>query len=459
MSNFVGSITGISQTGLDNIDNLLWGNRWQIENDNNRLTYSFINDRAWDEDIFVEEENAFHNAMRAWSDVADFEIEFSEYNDHNAEITFHSVDAAQVNRSLGKAMPPGETSSPFVEGDVLINWQEYQIDPASELAVGSYDYLTYVHEIGHALGLAHPHDDGGTSSIHSEVQHPGDAGEHGLNQFTWTSMSYFDINSPYSPGEDTNWGFVSGPMAFDIAAVQHLYGANLTHNTGNDTYYLPTVNGMGTYWSCIWDAGGTDTISGEGATNAVTIDLNNASLANDDPNAGGYISRVNGIYGGFTIANSQGGYGVIENAVGSSFGDRLTGNEYNNQLYGESGNDILFGGNGDDTLVGGNGNDTLVGYSGGNEFDILTGGMGTDTFVLGDASEIFYQGNDYAIITDFNWEHDYVQVRGVASQYSLGVGNWTGSTERDTAIYFDNDLVSIVQDSTDVDFDRDFVFV
>lgn len=462
MSNFVGSHLNAPKTGLENIDNLLHGNRWLVENDSNYLTYSFIDDQDWDASIYLDEENAFHSAMQAWSDVADFQVEFSGYNDDNAEITFHSVTntllGGDENRViLGRAMPPGTPpSSPSVEGDVMINYQAYSTDPS---VVGSYDYLTFVHEIGHALGLAHPHDDGGTSSIHSGVDHDQDAGDYGLNQFIWTAMSYVDVASPYSPGENTNWGFIGGPMAFDIAAIQHLYGANLTHNTGNDTYYLPTENGLGTYWSCIWDAGGTDTISGEGATNAVTINLNNASLANDDPNAGGYISRVNDVKGGFTIANSQGGYGVIENAIGSDFGDSLRGNEYSNSLYGKGGSDTLVGGGGNDTLVGGMGSDRLIGYSSGSEFDILSGGMATDYFVLGNASGVFYQGSGHATITDFNWEQDCIQVRGAASQYSLGVGDWAGSANQDTGIYFGNDLVGVVQDATNVDFARDFVLV
>ncbi len=31
-------------------------------------------------------------------------------------------------------------------------------------------------------------------------------------------------------------------MALDIAALQHLYGANMTYRTGNDTYRLPQAD-------------------------------------------------------------------------------------------------------------------------------------------------------------------------------------------------------------------------
>jgi serralysin len=275
-------------------------------------------------------------------------------------------------------------------------------------------------------------------------------------------------------------------MAFDIAAIQYLYGANTSYNTSNNTYYLPTVNGPGTYWSCIWDAGGVDTISGQGATSSVTINLNNASLANNDPNAGGYISRMNGIPGGFTIANSWGGLCVVENAIGGTGHDTIIGNAVANSLSGGGGNDYLsgnagndylnggsgndyfnggagndamYGGSGSDTLLGSSGNDRLVGYASGTEYDILTGGTGTDTFVLGQSSGAFYQGNGYATITDFNWVYDYFQVKGVASQYSLQFANWIGGASQDTAIYYGNDAISLVQDTTNVNFARDFIFV
>ncbi len=44
--------------------------------------------------------------------------------------------------------------------------------------------------------------------------------------------------------------------------MQQKYGANMTYHAGNDTYHIPDVNEAGTYYSCIWDAGGTDTMVG-----------------------------------------------------------------------------------------------------------------------------------------------------------------------------------------------------
>lgn len=35
--------------------------------------------------------------------------------------------------------------------------------------IGGFDYITLIHELGHGLGLAHPHDNGGFSTIFSGV--------------------------------------------------------------------------------------------------------------------------------------------------------------------------------------------------------------------------------------------------------------------------------------------------
>jgi len=418
MSNFVGSAVDVTKTGSIYVDSLLWGSRWKIENDNRKLTYSFVDNKSWDYNFDNAEINAFTNAVKSWANVANFQLEYSGFNDSQAELIFHSVDSSVFNGDgvLGMAMPPGVSFDLFVEGDVLVNWELYQGNSDSALLVGGYNYYTFVHEIGHALGLAHPHDNGGSSSIFPGVDGASDDGDFSLNQFVATIMSYNTDSSSYSPGYPTNWGFAAGPMAFDIAAIQHIYGINRTYNTGNNVYLLPSSNGVGTYWSSIWDAGGTDTISGQGASNSVIINLNNATLANNDPNAGGFISRVVGVKGGFTIANSQGGISVIENAIGGNFNDTLTGNRYNNYLSGQGGNDIISGNAGNDNLEGGAGNDTLEGGAGN---DTLNGGTGDNALYGGTGNDRYiFKSDDYITITEYAGEG----VDTVESSFSFDLG-------------------------------------
>jgi Ca2+-binding RTX toxin-like protein len=137
----------------------------------------------------------------------------------------------------------------------------------------------------------------------------------------------------------------------------------------------------------------------------------------------------------------------------------IRGNNNNNSLYGGSGNDVLYGYGGNDFLSGGSGNDYLDGYgtTRGIEYDTLVGGAGSDTFALGDRTYgVFYQGQGYATIRDWDASADYIQVRGSTSQYSLRTGNWAGSSARDMGIYYGNDLIGVVQDNTNVNFSRDF---
>lgn len=148
---------------------------------------------------------------------------------------------------------------------------------------------------------------------------------------------------------------------------------------------------------------------------------------------------------------------------GSASNDLLSGFNGNDQLFGNAGNDKLLGGAGNDTLIGGDGNDFLDGFSTGQtrELDVLTGGAGSDTFCLGDGARgCFYTGNasNNAVITDFDYQLDYIQVQGVASDYRLQTGNWGGSAAMDTALYKGNDCIALIQDTTNVNFSRDFMF-
>ena len=82
----------------------------------------------------------------------------------------------------------------------------------------------------------------------------------------------------YVPSLMLTSGFMETLGAFDIAAIQILYGANTNASTGNNTYSLDnsTLNG----WNCLWDNGGEDTITAAGQSDAVSIDLRNATLEN-----------------------------------------------------------------------------------------------------------------------------------------------------------------------------------
>ena len=163
-------------------------------------------------------------------------------------------------------------------------------------------------------------------------------------------------------------------------------------------------------------------------------------------------------------ASNAGGSGLLTDS-----GEIINGTNSNDTLVGSSKDDTLIGGDGDDLLIGGDGDDYLNGFGRGSpkEVDSLTGGAGSDTFVIGDSAGVNYQsgGSDdtedlsFAIISDFLGGEDFIQASGSSSDYELVSDDLLGTGNQDTGIYLADDLIAIVENTTDVNFDRDFLFV
>jgi hypothetical protein len=266
------------------------------------------------------------------------------------------------------------------------------------LQQGGYSFAVVLHEFGHAHGLAHPHDTGGGSEIMLGVtSSTGSYGVYDLNQGVYTVMSYNDgwVRHPDGESPSNSYGWSGSLSAFDIAQLQSRYGVHAA-NTGDTVYALDGVNAPGTYYQTIWDTGGTDTIAFSG-TAAAQIDLLAATL-DYSPTGGGVVSFVDGIFGGYTIANGV----VIENATGGSGNDALLGNAAANVLTGNAGDDFLLGRGGNDRLIGGDGIDRIAGGDG---LDVATLGSGNDIYVAGlDAMPIQTKQGKMSvdIITDFD---------------------------------------------------------
>ncbi len=300
---------------------------------------------------------ALADAMKAWSAVTN--VTFSRTTSVNSADLWYWLarDADMIDGALGWHELP--IAGMPVPATGAFNYEGYSWTPDS-MKPGGNAFLIMLHELGHGLGLAHPHDQGNEfPGVTSEFNSYGD---YNLNQGIFTTMSYNDGYATRFPNHgDITYGGQLTPMALDIAAIQLLYGKNLAYHKGTDAYSLPRYNSAGTGWACIWDAGGTDRISAGSTTKAAVIDLRAATLIG--AHAGGYVSNIKGIVGGFTIANGV----VIEQATGGSGNDSLNGNAAANTLYGLSGNDTLYGREGNDRIDGGLG------------IDRLDGGTGSDT--------------------------------------------------------------------------------
>ncbi|MFM5886132.1 MAG: M10 family metallopeptidase C-terminal domain-containing protein [Novosphingobium sp.] len=265
----------------------------------------------------------------------------------------------------------------------------YNIDSGIFLAgstgKGGNGFAAYLHAIGRGLGLLDPYNDPATNPgalSFPGVTSPYEYGDNNLNQGIYTAMSDLDAYWQVGSTPSQSFGRQAGPGAFDIAAIQRIYGANNATNAGASSFVLPQSNVTGTAWLCLWDAGGSDTIQA-GATGLDSIiDLRAATLLNA-PGGGGYVSRITGVLGGFTIANGV----TIENATGGSGDDWFHGNGAANVINGGAGFDTVdysgvsanlvinlaagtASGDGADTLTaienarGGSGNDTLTAFAG-----------------------------------------------------------------------------------------------
>jgi serralysin len=199
------------------------------------------------------------------------------------------------------------------------------------------------------------------------------------------------------------WSFAQSLMMYDIAAIQHLYGANFSTNSGNTIYsWGPTtgemfINGVGQgapggtrIFQTLWDGAGTDTYDFSRYTTSLSIDLRPGNWTKTSTVQLAKLSWDGSEVAAGNIANALLYRGnkqsQIENAVGGSGNDKITGNDTANSLRGGAGNDRLTGREGNDVLNGGPGADKLYGQGG---HDKLVGGSGKDTLFGGDGADIF----------------------------------------------------------------------
>ena len=271
------------------------------------------------------EKAGFWDALHAWSSVAN--IRFREVDNASAA---DLIERKVTSADTGMADHNTPDQSNHV-GRYVAGWSTASGQP------GGPAFETFLHELGHALGLAHPHDLGMGTGLFPGIEavnpdgsgDPKDTGDNGLNTRLSTVMSYNRAPGA-NPTQGADRGFATTPMAFDIATIQLMYGA-VASNAGNTVYTLRD-DAAGASYSCIWDTGGIDTIQYAG-TGSATIDLRAATLGND-PGGGGFLSTVHqvagGFIGGFTIAadvtdfDGDGNFGVvIENAIGGSGNDTV----------------------------------------------------------------------------------------------------------------------------------------
>ncbi|WP_163271099.1 M10 family metallopeptidase [Chelativorans alearense] len=274
-------------------------------------------------------------------------------------------------------------------GDMWFNKSRGYYDNSQK---GNYAFTTFLHEAGHAVGLEHAHEDNVMPVERDSME--------------YTVMSYRSYVGASTTGGYTNeqWGYAQSLMMYDIAALQHLYGADYSTNSGSTVYsWSPTtgemfINGTGQgapganrIFLTVWDGGGKDTYDFSKYSTDLAVDLRPGKWTTTSSEQLAKLHYDGSKIAAGNIANAL-LYGndtrsLIENAKGGPGNDKIVGNGAANKLWGGAGNDVLSGGSGEDVLVGGAGADKLYG---GADNDTLYGGGGNDALIGGAGRDRLY---------------------------------------------------------------------
>lgn len=308
------------------------------------------------------EESLFRDALAQMESFAALRFQEVADNASSAGVIRAAWTGTSDDSFGGIAGYPGANAQ---AGDVWFNAKLLHSGGA-----GSYFGYTMLHELGHAMGLQHPHEGLTLPRAYDGVD--------------YTVMSY-NMSAEYHSVTGLSF-YPTTYMYLDILALQHLYGG-VEKATGNTVYRFEAGE---SYYETIWDTGGNDTYDASAQSANVTLDLTPGSWSSVGTTI--LMSKQNGALLEKTATIFTPPEVLIEKAIGGAGSDVITGNNSANSLIGNAGNDTLMGGDGRDWIVGGDGNDSLLGGNGADQIgggagnDFADGGAGADTLFGGGGS-------------------------------------------------------------------------
>lgn len=322
-------------TGNTAIDQLLMGSMWgQQVGQGMDISYSFYDQSSTFTYTTSALTTAFGDGIKAViQDCFDTLSSLTLLNFSLLEETQNQVGdirlGYQAGPSYGAAFGPAQWSADSYGGDIYFKTEAFESWESA--TSGDFYYATVYHEIGHAIGLEHPHSEGhyADSLVFGSNS---DVGSGARDAQPYTLMSY----AAYQGG---GLGYADDQraqtfMVDDIAALQYLYGSNLTTNTGSNIYGSQTLTLDKPFETTVWDAGGIDLIDWRHGTLASIIDLSpgNLSFFSDRITSASDVDVAQMVAGEGILGIA---YGTeLENAYGGQGADVLLGNSVSNVLYG-----------------------------------------------------------------------------------------------------------------------------
>lgn len=270
---------------------------------------------------------------------------------------------AGISAINASAAPTSPLQYSGADGDVLLNsgiFGASGLTSRPDLSPVTTLGATLQHEIGHSLGLSHPHAVVLASGARVLSLNFASLGTNGFEKLGFgmrgaadLDKSYFTIMSYDQTVDDKGAGvFAQTPMILDVIALQEAYGVGRgTHGAGDDVI-TPGGEGLVTAYRTYFDLGGVDTINllnyASGAVLRMGEVIDGASQL-----IGVSMSRTDAALAaaGSSPKSLRWYYGDYENAIGGPGDDQIVGNALPNQISGAGGNDLIDGGAGLDTAV------------------------------------------------------------------------------------------------------------